>query len=71
MPPLKDINVDAVGQRMNMYLHIGGDLDLDLWVAGLKDSDVALNPMKRTRMHVGSRNGSLTVKVVRCTRTCS
>ena len=46
LPPLKDINVDAVGRRMNMYLHIGGDVDLDLWVAGRKDSDVALNPMK-------------------------
>ena len=71
LPPLQDINVDAAGERMNMYVHTGEDLDLNLWIVGRKDSDVALNPMKRTRMHVGSRNGSVTVKVVRCTRTCS
>jgi len=70
LPPLKDIKVDAAGERMNMYVHTGEDLDLDVWIVGRKDSDVALNPMKRTRMHVGSLNGSVTVKVVRCTRTC-
>jgi len=42
-----------------------GDLDLDLWIVGRKDLDVALDP-RRTRMHVGSQSGSLNVKVVRC-----
>jgi len=68
--PLEDINVDAAGERMNLYIHTGDDLDLDLWIVGHEDSDVALNPKRRTRMHVGSQNGSVTVKVVRCTRTC-
>ena len=71
MPPRQDTNVDAGGERMNMYVHTGKDLDLDLWIVGRKESGVALNPMRRTRMRVGSQKGSLTVKVVRCTRTCS
>jgi len=71
LPPLKDINVDAAGERMNLFLHTSKDLDLDLWIVGRKGLDIALNPMKRTMMHVGSRSGSLTVKVVRCNRTCS
>ena len=71
LPLLKDINADAVGERMNMYVDTGDDLDLDVWIVGRKESDVALDPMRRTRMRLGSRNGSLTVKVVRCTRTCS
>ena len=48
-----------------MYINLYGDLDLDLWIVGRKDLDVALDP-RRTRMHVGSQSGSLNVKVVRC-----
>ena len=50
-----------------MYVHTGGDLDLGLWIVGHKELDVALNLIRRTRMHVSSRDGSLTVKVVCCT----
>ena len=50
--PLKDTNVDADGERMNMYVHTGGNLDLDLCIVGRKDLDVALNPMRWTRMRV-------------------
>ena len=71
LPPRKDTNVDADGERMNMYVQTSKDLDLDLWIVGRKDSDVAPNPMKRTRMRVDSQEGSLTVRIVRCTRTCS
>ncbi|KIM59067.1 hypothetical protein SCLCIDRAFT_78610, partial [Scleroderma citrinum Foug A] len=63
LPLLKDINADAVGERMNMYVDTGDDLDLDVWIVGRKESDVALDPMRRTRMRLGSWNGSLTVKV--------
>ena len=55
---------------MNMYIHTRGDLDLDLWIVGHKDKGVALDPTRRTKMHVGSRSGSLNVKVVRCTACC-
>ena len=68
---LKDIDADAVGERMNMYVNTGNDLDLDVWIVGHKESDAALDPMRRTRMRLGSQNGSVTVKVVRCTRNCS
>ena len=68
---LKEIDADAVGERMNMYVNTGNDLDLDVWIVGRKESDAALDPMRRTRMHLGSQNGSVTVKVVRCTRNCS
>ncbi|KIM52261.1 hypothetical protein SCLCIDRAFT_97962, partial [Scleroderma citrinum Foug A] len=60
---LKDIDADAVGERMNMYVNTGNDLDLDVWIVGHKESDAALDPMRRTRMHLGSQNGSVTVKV--------
>jgi len=55
----------VLGKRMNMYIHTYGDLDLDLWIVGRKDLDVALDP-RRTRMHVDSQSGFLNVKVVRC-----
>ena len=68
LPPLKNANFwGGVGKKtLNMYIHTTGDLDLGLWIVGRKDSDVALDPMKRTRMYVGSRSGSLFIKVVRC-----
>ncbi|KAL4068436.1 hypothetical protein V8B97DRAFT_823251 [Scleroderma yunnanense] len=61
--------LNAQEERKNVYIHTrDGSIDVDLWIVGRKDaetsrSEKAPDPMRRTTIHVSSRDGSVFVKV--------
>lgn len=69
LPPL-----NSEEERKNLYLHSrDGSVDVDLLIVGRKGEscqEKARQDLTRTRMHVGSRDGSVSVKVVRVSLFC-